>query len=100
MSTLVVMKFKGDTETFRRALTERAAEFTRIADAAQGAGGVHHRFGIGDGEVVVMDEWESVAAFQKFFSDPGLQEFIGSVGAAPEPREIIVSESVDSADQY
>jgi hypothetical protein len=31
---------------------------------------------------------------------PSLQEFIGSVGAAPAPPEIMVSEAVSSPDQF
>lgn len=101
MSVLVIVKFQGDTAKFRQALTDRAGEFAKIADRARTeAGGIHHRFGVGDGFVMVVDEWESVEHFQKFFADPGLQEFIGSAGAAPAPPEITVAEAVDSPDQY
>jgi quinol monooxygenase YgiN len=101
MSVLVIAKFQGDTAKFRQALMDRADEFTAIADRARTeAGGIHHRFGIGDGFVLVTDEWESLEHFQKFFADPGLQAFIGSVGAAPAPPEITVAEAVDSPDQY
>jgi hypothetical protein len=62
--------------------------------------GIHHRFGIGDGVIVVVDEWKSVDHFQKFFGDPDLQAFIGSVGGAPAPPEIIVCEAVASPDQF
>jgi hypothetical protein len=48
MSVLIIAKFQGNTATFRRALTERAGEFEKIADAARAAGGIHHRFGVGD----------------------------------------------------
>ena len=97
MSVLVIGKFQGDTAKFGQALTDRAGEF---ADMAKAAGGVHHRFGIGDGFVVIVDEWESVEHFQQFFANPDLQAFIGSVGAAPAPPEITVAEAVASPDQY
>ena len=101
MSVLVIAKFAGDTATFRQSLTDRADEFEAVAGRAKAAGGVHHRFGIGDGFVVVNDEWESVEAFQQFFSDPALQAFIGSVGGDPSvPPEITVAEAVTSPDQY
>lgn len=100
MSVLIVGKFQGDTATFRQALADRADEFAKIADAARAAGGVHHRFGIGDGFVVIVDEWESVEHFQQFFADPDLQAFIGSIGAAPGPPELIIAEAVASPDQY
>lgn len=100
MSVLVIGKFQGDTAKFRQALAERADEFAKIADMARSAGGVHHRFGIGDGFVVIVDEWETAAQFQQFFGDPGLQAFIGSVGADPAPPQITVAEAVASPDQY
>jgi len=100
MSILVIGKFQGDTAVFRQALTERADEFAKTSDAARAAGGIHHRFGVGDGFVVIVDEWESVEQFQQFFANPDLQAFIGSIGAAPVPPEITIAEAVASADQY
>ena len=85
MSVLVIGKFQGDTAKFRQALTDRADEFAKITDGARSAGAIHHRFGIGDGFVLIVDEWGSVEQFQQFFSNPDLQAFIGSVGAAPAP---------------
>jgi hypothetical protein len=99
-SVLVIAKFQGDTATFRQALAERGEEFAKISDSAKAAGGIHHRFGVGDGFIVVVDEWESAEHFGQFFADPALQAFIGSVGAAPVPPEITVTEAVTSPDQY
>ena len=100
MSVLVIGKFQGDVVKFRAALAERSDEFAKFADQARAAGGIHHRFGIGDGFVVVNDEWESVEHFQEFFANPELRAFIGSAGAAPEPPEITVAEAVTTSDQY
>jgi len=97
MSVLVIGKFQGDTATFRQALGDRAGDLAGYADMARAAGGIHHRFGVGDGFVLVVDEWESA---EKFFSNPELQAFIGTLGAAPVPPELIVAEAVASADQY
>jgi len=49
---------------------------------------------------VVVDEWETAGHFERFFSDPALQAFIASIGAAPVPPEITVTEAVTSPDQY
>ena len=100
MSVLVIGKFQGDTAAFRQALTDRAGEFEKITEGSRAAGAIHHRFGIGDGFVIVVDEWETVEQFQQFFSNPDLQAFIGSVGAAPAPPEIIIAEAITSPDQY
>ena len=100
MSVLVIGKFQGDTATFRQALIDRAGEFEKIVDQAKSAGALHHRFGVGDGFVLIVDEWGSVEQFEQFFSNPELQAFIGSVGAAPVPPEITVAEAVASADEF
>jgi len=100
MSVLVIGKFQGDTAKFRQALADRAGEFAKIADMGRSAGAIHHRFGVGDGFVVLVDEWETAGQFEQFFSNPDLQAFIGSVGAAPAPPEITITEAVASADQF
>jgi hypothetical protein len=100
MSVLVTVKFPGDTATFRRALADRVEEFAKLKESAMAAGGIHHRFGIGDGFVLVVDEWESPQQFERFFGDPSLQAFIGTLGADPVPPEITIAEAVASPDQY
>ena len=100
MSVLIIGKFKGDTAKFRQALADRSGEFAKIAGESRTVGALHHRFGVGDGYVVIVDEWESVEQFQKFMADPDLQAFIGSVGGAPEPPEVIVAEAITSPDQF
>jgi hypothetical protein len=70
------------------------------APRGRGVGGLHHRFGIGDGFVLVVDERESVDQFQAFMANPDLQAFIGSVGGAPVPPEVIVAEAITSPDEF
>ena len=100
MSVLIIAKFQGDTAKFRQSVTERADEFAAFGEASKGAGALHHRFGVGDGYVLVVDEWESVEHFGKFMANPDLQAFIGQVGGAPEPPEVIVAEAIASSDQF
>jgi len=94
------VKFQGDTAKFEQALADRAGEFAEITDRSRSAGAIHHRFGVGDGFIVVVDEWESADHFEQFFSDPNLQAFIGSVGADPAPPEVIFAEAISSPDQF
>ena len=99
MSVLVTGKFPGDVATFKQALVDRAAEFAAMAEQSRAAGCIHHRFGVGDGFVVVVDEWESPQAFEQFFAQPELQEFIGQLGVTGPP-DITISEAITSPDQY
>ena len=100
MSVLITLKFKGDTAKFRQALHERGDEFAKLGEGSKAAGAMHHRFGIGEGYVLVVDEWESLEQFQQFFSDPELQALIATVGATSEPPEMTVAEAVTSPDQF
>ena len=100
MSVLVVGKFQGDTAKFRQALVDRADEFVAIADRARPMGAIHHRFGIGDGFVMIVDEWETADQFNAFFSNPELQQFIAEIGAAGGPPELTFTEAVSSPDQF
>jgi hypothetical protein len=101
MSALTVVKISGDVDRFRQALADRGDEFAKIAEDAKLKGAVHHRFGIGDGFVLVVDEWDTVDAFREFFGNPGLQRFIGSAGgAASTPPDITVTEAISSPDEF
>jgi quinol monooxygenase YgiN len=56
---------------------------------------------VGDGYILINDEWESAQKFESFFSDPGLREFMGTVGAdLTTPPQITVGESIGSPDNF
>ncbi|MCU1585582.1 MAG: hypothetical protein JWM49_2138 [Microbacteriaceae bacterium] len=101
MSSIVAVKIFGDTSAFIKSLDERAGEYRDISARSQDAGAIHHQFAIGHGFILVNDEWESAEAFEKFFADPELQAFIGSVGGDPNKApEITIGEAVDSPDRF
>jgi hypothetical protein len=100
MSVLVAMRIEGDTATFRDFLTSDDPRLRAIRDAAQAAGAIHHRFGVGDGYVLVLDEWESEDAFTAFFSgNPDLPGVMQDAGARSAPEFMIV-EAIESPDQF
>ena len=100
MSVIAVVKVSGDTEVFQKSLIDLADEYKAIGDRARGSGAMHHRFGVGDGFVLAVDEWETAEQFQQFFSDPALQDFIARIGGAPTPPEITITEAVSSPDEF
>lgn len=101
MSVLITGKMTGDVAAFRKALDDRADEFATWADKARSGGAIHHRFGLGDGFVMVIDEWGSAEQFEAFFGDPELQAFVASAGGDPSaPPEITVTEAVSSVDEF
>ena len=101
MSVVITLKFQGDVAKFRQALTDHGEQFAQMAEEAKASGGgIHHRFAVGDGFVLVVDEWETVEHFQRFFANPNLQALVAMSGAAPEPPEITIAEAISSPDAY
>jgi hypothetical protein len=93
------MHVRGDTDQFRRFLANDSERLVALADRARAVGAIHHRFGIGDGFVVVIDEWESAEAFQSFLQDEQVAEVMRDSGAQSQP-EVEITEAVSSADQF
>jgi quinol monooxygenase YgiN len=100
MSVLITVTIDGDTEKFRQSLVDRADEYSATADKARAAGAIHHRFGAGDGFILVVDEWSSEEQFHGFFSNPDLQEFITEIGGDLTSVVVIVTEALESPDQF
>jgi len=92
------MKVRADTELFRRFLADEPERLRMFARSAQAAGALHHRFGIGDGYLVVIDEWESVESFENFMSRDEIAGILRDSGVQTVP-EIDVTEVIESADQ-
>jgi len=98
MSVLVTMKVRGDTDQFRRFLVDAEERLRGIAESAKQAGAIHHRFGVGDGFVIVMDEWETAQAFQAFVSSDEIAQVMRDAGAQSEP-EVEITEAIESPDR-
>lgn len=59
MSVIVTAKVPGDTDLFRKTLAERADDIIKISEQGRAAGCIHHQFAVGEGFILVVDEWES-----------------------------------------
>jgi hypothetical protein len=99
MSVLVTMRVKGDTDQFRRFLATEGDRLRETSQSARDGGAIHHRFGVGDGVVVVVDEWESAESFQRFITSDVIVAMMGEMGAQSEP-EVDITEAIDSPDQF
>ena len=100
MSVLVTIRLAGDTDQFRRFIAAEHDVMRKIAEDAKSQGAIHHRFGVGDGFVIVIDEWESAEAFQTFFTtNEDMPTVMRNAGAQGEP-EITFVEAIDTFDQY
>jgi len=99
MSVLIIGKFPGDTAVFTKALSDRESELAGTAAEARRAGCLHHRFGVGDGFVVIVDEWESPQQFEQFIAQPNMQALIAEMGASGPP-EMTICEAIASPDEF
>lgn len=101
MSKLIIAMIEGDAEKFRQSLIDREDDYRRIAEQSRSAGALHHRFGVGDGNILVVDEWDTEEHFSEFFGRPELQQFIGEVGGDTSVApEIMITEAITSPDQF
>jgi hypothetical protein len=99
MSVLVSIRFSGDVDKFRSLMESDPGRFRQIADRARQVGAIHHQFAVGEGFVLVQDEWESAEAFQGFFGDPQIGAIVADAGATGEP-EAWIAEAIDSPDKF
>ena len=99
MSVIVTAKVPGDTDLFRKTLDERADDIIKISEQGRAAGCIHHQFAVGEGFVLVVDEWESPQQFEQFFSSPEIEAIIRDMGGSGVP-EITIGEAVASPDRF
>lgn len=97
MSVTVTIHFPvSDVPKAIEGLRSNAKFLEEITESTRGAGMLRHRFVSGDGELVVIDEWETAEQFQSFFDgNPKVAEVMASVGMTGPP-EISVFGSIDA----
>jgi heme-degrading monooxygenase HmoA len=87
MSVYMSLRVKADPARLEEVARDQHDLLMAIAERAKGQGAIHHTFAATDGDVVVMDEWESEGAFQRFFeSDPDIPKLMQAAGASGEPE--------------
>jgi quinol monooxygenase YgiN len=86
MSVVMTLRVKADPARVEEFANANAELMQTIADRARAGGCISHAFYGGEGEVLVLDEWESAEAFQRFFDgSPEIPEMMGSVGVTSDP---------------
>jgi hypothetical protein len=100
MSVIVVGRVKVDPANVAKVWVGRKADFEATGEAARAAGALHHRWGFGDGEVVIVDEWRDVASFQSFFeSNPMIPQLMEAAGVQGQP-EFTIAEAQTGPDEF
>src|SRR4051794_30969579 len=102
MSVLMVLRIPADAAGMERAAQEHADDLKGIAQRARDGGCIHHAFFEGDGEVVVVDEWDRPESFQAFYESEGhaIGELMASAGATGEPAPPRFHRKLDLGDDF
>lgn len=101
MSYLMVMRVNVNPDDFERVAGENADSMRGISQRGKDLGAIHHAFYAGDGEMLVVDEWDSPDSFQKFFEaeQPNIGPLMQAAGVQSEPQ-ITFYRKVESADAF
>jgi len=100
MSVIVIGHMTVDPANVERLWSDRRADFAAVAEAAQAAGAISHRWAFGTDRVVIIDEWPDAASFQAFFEN---QETIRNLmldGGVQGPPEFEIVEAKASPDAF
>ena len=94
MSVTVIAHFPvADVEKAIAGLQANAALLEEITEDTKAGGLIHHTFVAGEGELVVIDEWEAAEQFQSFFDgNAKVAKVMESVGVTGPPAIAIYNE--------
>ena len=100
MSVIVIGRMQADPASVEKLWTTRKADFEAVAKEAKAAGALHHRWGFGDGEVVIIDEWPDADSFQSFFGSNELIPQLMQEGGVQGPPEFTIVEAKSGPDEF
>ena len=101
MTVKMILRIQVDPAEMERAAREGGEAFRGIGESSKQSGAIHHEFWAGNGEVLVVDEWESPDHFREFFEAQGQQigQLMQSAGAQ-QPDEPRFYRKLDLGDEF
>jgi heme-degrading monooxygenase HmoA len=101
MSVTVTIRIPvSDVAKAIEGLHGHATLLEEVSASTRGKGALHHRFVAGDGELMVIDEWETAEQFKSFFEgNPQVAEVMTEVGMTGPPT-VSVFASVDGPGHF
>jgi quinol monooxygenase YgiN len=100
VSVFVILRVKGDPNTFEQYAKANAELMRGVAAEGEAAGATRHAFAAGDGEILVIDEWPDADAFQRFFEDQKEIPRIMREGGAQGAPEVSFYRRLDTPDAF
>jgi hypothetical protein len=97
VSVVVTVQFPvADVAKAIEGLHANASFFEETTASTKGHGIISHRFVAGDGDLMVIDEWDTAEQFQSFFAaNPTIGDVMGSIGLTGEPN-IKIYQTIDA----
>lgn len=101
MSVMMGMRLTVEPARFAQVAQENAEAMRAIADRAKSMGAIHHAFYSGDGEVLIVDEWENEEGFHQFFASCAdeIGPLMEQAGVSNQPQPLFWR-LIDTADQF
>jgi quinol monooxygenase YgiN len=100
MSVIVVVRVPVDPANLERLWAERAADFQAVAEDGKAHGAIHHRWGLGDNFVLVIDEWPDAKSFDDFFTSQQTIPQLMAAAGAQGPPEVTIVEAKKGPDEF
>jgi hypothetical protein len=93
MSVIVLVHVPiADMSKAKQTIASRAALLDEISEDSKKLGALHHRFMESNGELIVLDEWETAEGFHRFLdSNPKIEQISREAGVSGRPRILILS---------
>ena len=91
MSVVVIVRFPGGRlDRWKEVYADNAETMRKIAVEARGKGAIHHAFVEDEnGDVMVVDEWSSMAEFEAFFATQDeIKAVMGQIGMTGPPTTV------------
>ena len=102
MSVVVVIKFPGATvDRFKEVYARHTETMAAVSAEGRSKGAIHHMFLADEnGEMMVIDEWGSMAEFEAFFAaQDDIKAIVGEIGVTGPPTAVGYS-VIDTPDRF
>ena len=101
MSVIVMTKFPGPAATMEIIAKEHGDVLDRVSEEAKTLGCVHHCFvEDSDGQVLVIDEWDSEESFRAFFANQADIPKIAAEAEVTAPPTSTAYRIIETSDRF
>lgn len=102
MSVIVVVKFPGaHVDRFKEVYARHADMMAAISAEGRSKGAIHHQFVQDEnGDILVVDEWGSMAEFEGFFgAQEDIKKIVAEIGVTGAPSAVSY-QVIETSDRF